>query len=110
MTREDVKKLEDLPNVGPATAADFRLLGISKPEQLIGKDPFQLYEKLCQRTGVQHNPCVIDVFIATTRFMGGEPAKPWWKYTAERKRLLTAGDAERTTTPARSAGAGRRKR
>lgn len=39
-------------------------------------------------TGVRHDPCVIDVFLAATRFMGGEPAKPWWHYTAERKRAL----------------------
>lgn len=94
MTRDQVKKLEDLPNVGPATAADFRLLGITKPEQLVGKDPFKLYEKLCRVTGVRHDPCVIDVFLAATRFMGGGPARPWWHYTAERKRTL-AGRAKR---------------
>jgi hypothetical protein len=33
---------------------------------------------------------VIDVFIAAVRFMAGEPAKPWWKYTPERKRTLAA--------------------
>ncbi len=109
MTREDMKKLEDLPNVGPATAADFRLLGITKPEQLVGKDPFQLYEKLCKRTGVRHDPCVIDVFIAATRFMGGEPATPWWHYTAERKAHL-AERTKREPVKARGAGATRRKR
>ena len=88
MTVDDCAELEDLPNVGPATAADFRLLGITRPRQLKGKDPFRLYEQLCARTGVRHDPCVIDVFIAVTRFVGGEPARPWWHYTAERKRLL----------------------
>jgi len=91
MTRADVTELEDLPNVGPATAADFRLLGITSPNQLAGKDPYKLYEKLCRLTGVRHDPCVIDVFIAATRFMGGEPAKPWWHYTAERKGTLASG-------------------
>ncbi len=38
----------------------------------------------------RHDPCVIDVFIAAVRFMGGEPAKPWWKYTPERKQTLAA--------------------
>jgi hypothetical protein len=33
---------------------------------------------------------VIDVFIAAVRFMAGEPAKAWWKYTPERKRTLAA--------------------
>ena len=91
MTRDEVTELEDLPNVGPATAADFRLLGITKPQQLVGKDPYKLYEKLCRVTGVRHDPCVIDVFLAATRFMGGDPAKPWWHYTAERKRVVAGG-------------------
>lgn len=33
---------------------------------------------------------MIDVFIAAVRFIAGEPAKPWWKYTPERKRTLAA--------------------
>ena len=41
-------------------------------------------------TGDRHDPCVIDVFIAAVRFMAGEPSKPWWKYTPERKRTLAA--------------------
>src|SRR4029079_11323279 len=73
MTADDCAELEDLPNVGPATAADFRLLGITRPGQLKGKDPYRLYERLCELTGVRHDPCVIDVFIAATRFMDGDP-------------------------------------
>jgi Pathogenicity locus len=33
---------------------------------------------------------LLDTFIAAVRFMEGEPKKPWWKYTAERKRELAA--------------------
>ena len=91
MTRADVTELEDLPNVGPAMAADFRRLGITRPKQLTGKDPYKLYEKLYRVTGVRQDPCVIDVFIAATRFMGGDPPKPWWHYTAERKWTLASG-------------------
>jgi len=36
---------------------------------------------MCQTTGVRQDLCVIDVFIAAVRFMAGESAKPWWKYT-----------------------------
>lgn len=96
MTRDDVTELEDLPNVGPATAADFRLLGITRPKQLAGKDPYELYEKLCRLTGIRHDPCAIDVFIATTRFMGGEEAKPWWHYTAERKRRVAGREPSKS--------------
>lgn len=90
--REDVTKLEDLPNVGPAIAEDLRQLGIREPQELQGRDPYQLYETLCDLTRQRHDPCLLDVFISAVRFMDGEKAKPWWKYTAERKRALAAVD------------------
>ena len=86
----DKARLEELPNVGPAVAADLRAIGISRPAQLAGRDPYALYEALNHRTGVRHDPCVLDTFIAAVRFVEGAPAKPWWAYTAERKRTLAA--------------------
>jgi hypothetical protein len=86
--RDRVTELEQIPNVGPATAGDFRLLGIAAPADLRGQDAYALYDRLCALTGVRHDPCVIDVFLAAVRFMEGRPAKPWWAYTAERKREL----------------------
>ena len=85
---QDVATLEDIPNVGPAVAADLRRLGITAPADLLGRDPYALYEDLCGITGQRHDPCLLDTFIAAVRFMAGEPKKPWWKYTAERKREL----------------------
>lgn len=84
--RARVRALTDLPNVGPATAADLRLIGIGTPDDLAGCCPFEMYERLCARTGVRHDPCVIDVFISVTRFIEGSAPQPWWAYTAERKR------------------------
>ncbi len=80
-----VRKLLDLPNVGPAMARDLELIGISMPEELVGKDPFKLYQELCIKTCFRHDPCVLDVFISLTRFMDGDEPKPWWAYTEERK-------------------------
>ena len=88
--RDRFTRLEQLPNVGKATAGDFRLLGIETPQQIIGHDPYELYDRLCAITGQRQDPCVMDVFIATTRFMAGEPKAPWWKYTAERKATSAA--------------------
>ena len=83
--RTRVVRLTDLPNVGPAIAEDLRLLGIDQPDQLAGKNPFEMYRMLCEKTAARHDPCVIDVFMSVTRFMAGEEARPWWKYTEERK-------------------------
>jgi hypothetical protein len=86
--RDRLNKLEDLPNIGKQMAADLRLIGIHAPQQLAGKDPFKLYETLCGKTGIRHDPCVIDVFISIVRFMDGGEALPWWSFTAERKRTF----------------------
>ncbi|WP_410211203.1 helix-hairpin-helix domain-containing protein [Aquirhabdus sp.] len=88
--RNLLTQLTDLPNIGKACAADLQLLGISKPQQLVGVDPYALYELLCLKTGVRHDPCMIDTFISITRFMNGEEAKPWWTYTAERKQSVSS--------------------
>jgi hypothetical protein len=86
--RSQYVELEQLPNVGPAVAADLRLLGVSSPQDLSGRDPYALYEELCAVTKQRPDPCLLDTFIAAVRFMGGEPARPWWVYTDERKRTL----------------------
>ena len=89
--RDAVRNLTDLPNVGPATAADLRLLGIAHPAQWRDRDPAQLYAALCRKTGVRHDPCVIDVFASITAFMDGDGPKPWRSYTALRKGGATPG-------------------
>jgi hypothetical protein len=87
--RDKVKTFTDLPNVGPATAEDLQVLGFKKPEDLVGQDPYKMFEELCRVTGVRHDPCVIDVFLSITRFLEGDEPQAWWFYTAERKALGT---------------------
>jgi hypothetical protein len=88
--RRESTRLDDIPNVGPAVAADLRRLGIMTPAELLGRDPYAMYDDLCRITGQRHDPCLLDTFIAAVRYMAGEPKKPWWKYTVERKRELAA--------------------
>jgi hypothetical protein len=86
--RASVVTLEDLPNVGKAIAADLRAIGVRTPGQLKGRDPYVLYDALNRATGTRHDPCVLDTFIAVVRYVDGGAAKPWWAFTAERKRAL----------------------
>ncbi|WP_057831803.1 helix-hairpin-helix domain-containing protein [Colwellia sp. TT2012] len=88
--RDKIRKLTDLPNIGKAGAADLELLGIEKPDDLMGQNPYEMYERLCIITGNRHDPCVIDVFISVTCFINGDEPKPWWAYTAERKSVQNA--------------------
>ena len=89
-TAAQALELESIPNIGQAVAADLHQLGIHAPADLIDQDPYVLYQQLCAQTGVTHDPCLLDTFIAVTRFMAGEPPLPWWRYTKERKRTLKA--------------------
>lgn len=89
--RTHLQKLTDLPNIGEASAKDLRILGIERPNDLAGLDPYEMYDDLCRKTGLHHDPCVIDVFISITRFINGEDAQPWWHYTAERKAFKSKG-------------------
>jgi hypothetical protein len=84
--RTTVARLDQLPNIGKALAGDLQLIGIERPQELIGKDPLALYWALAEKTGQRQDPCVLDSFMAVVDFIeGGEP-RPSWSFTAERKR------------------------
>lgn len=82
----DARRLQDIPNIGPSIADDLRALGIHEPRQLVGKDPYALYDRMTEISGFAHDPCLCDCFISAVRFMEGAPPHPWWFYTDERKR------------------------
>lgn len=100
--RDDVIKLEDIPNIGTSIANDLRLIGIESPKRLVGQDPYRLYNELCEITHVRHDPCVIDCFISAVRFMEGGPKLPWWHFTPERKRMLEQNTSLNNETVTRS--------
>ena len=85
--RETTRVLTDLPNIGPAIAKDLRRIGIERPQQLAGRDAFELYSRLCEATGRRQDPCLLDTLMSVVDFMNGGEPKVWWAYTPERKRL-----------------------
>lgn len=87
---DDCERFEQLPNVGPALAADLRLMGFKHPAELRGQDALALYRRLCEVSGQRQDPCVLDTFMAITDFMRGAAAAPWWNYTAQRKATFGA--------------------
>jgi Pathogenicity locus len=90
LTAQGCETLEQLPNIGPALAADLRRIGIRTPRELNGRDAFVLYQQLNAATGTRNDPCVLDTFMAAVDFMNGAAAAPWWAYTAQRKALFGA--------------------
>ena len=68
-------------------AGYLEVADITTPQSLIGQNAFDMYNKLCKKTGKKFDPCVIDVFMSVIDFMeGGEP-REWWDFTCERKKL-----------------------
>jgi hypothetical protein len=85
---KEALELKHIPNVGPATIKDLQVLGITQPQQLKGKDGLLLYKKLNKLSGVRHDPCAADMFMAIVDFMNGGKPRPWWDFTEKRKQLL----------------------
>lgn len=83
--RQIARRLQQLPNIGPAMADDLMRLGIINADQLATHDPDQLYDDLCRLDGTTHDPCVLDTFMAAIDAARGLPARPWWDYTPIRK-------------------------
>jgi hypothetical protein len=50
-----------LGSVGLECARDFVQLGMRRPEELKGRDPIELYDRLCKLTSSRQDPCVEDV-------------------------------------------------
>ncbi len=79
------KTLREMANVGPATMGDFKVLGISRVDQLVEREAFELWEDLCTRTKQRHDPCCIDLFMSVISQARGEAPCPWWNFTKARK-------------------------
>ncbi len=78
-----------MANVGPATMSDFKVLGISRVDQLVDREAIELWQDLCTRTKQRHDPCCMDIFMSAISQARGEPPCPWWHFTAARKKLMS---------------------
>ncbi len=88
MHRIQIKQLKEIPNIGSSMTDKLGIIGITAPSELIGQDPYQMYNTLCEVTAKVYDPCVIDVFISAVKYMEGDPPQKWWYYTQERKQTL----------------------
>ncbi len=50
VNRDQIATLTALPNIGKTIAATSALIEIEKPDQLIGRDPYEMYDELCTVT------------------------------------------------------------
>jgi hypothetical protein len=82
------RDLQTLSNVGPAVRRRFEKIGLTRVEQLTGRDPLELFEAMCAAAGRAEDPCLLDTIMSAVDQANGAPAKPWWHYTEERKQML----------------------
>ena len=82
--------LTAIPNVGPAIARKLLRLDIRGVEDLRGRDPDELFERLCAMDGRRHDPCLLDTFTAAVAYADGGSARPWWEFSRERKAAAAA--------------------
>ena len=87
--RHNITKLTDIPNVGKVIARTLQQLHIDKPLDLVGKDPYLLYDELIRIKGHNVDPCVLDTYISAVDFMEGGYPRKWWEFTAGRKEKLS---------------------
>ena len=87
--RRSLTSFQQIINVGPSLEATFQRIGMKSPVELIGADPFQLYQQLCATEQQFYDPCVLDCFLAAVDFMNGNPPRVWWDFTSQRKAQFT---------------------
>lgn len=93
--RRSISRLDEIVNIGPATADLLTRMGYKHPQDLLIVDgdrqqsppqlAIELYRAACRLDRKFYDPCVLDVFAAAVDYMNGSPPLPWWKYTAQRK-------------------------
>lgn len=89
MMTEDVrgtilKEFRRIPGVGPRTAEDLWDLGLRSVGELKGRDPEELYARLCERAGGKVDRCMLYVFRCAVYYATAEVLDPerlkWWNW------------------------------
>ena len=76
--------LQEIPGVGPSISADLRALDIERVADLEGRDPEQLYQRLCVLQGGPVDRCMLYVFRCAVYYATEERHDPdlllWWSW------------------------------
>lgn len=86
-------ELRSLMNVGPAVERDLLALGIRTIAKLAKQEPDALFRKLLRRNGPT-DPCMHDTFVAIIHEARTGEKRPWFTWSAERKRRVAAGELD----------------
>ncbi len=77
-------ELEQIPGVGKSIAQDLRHLGITSIDELKGKDPEQLYRRLCDFKASPVDRCMLYVLRCAVYYASNSDPDPellkWWNW------------------------------
>jgi hypothetical protein len=80
-----LKRLQEIPNVGPAVARRLVELGFDSVGSLRGQDPEELFARTEAIRGAPEDPCLLDTYRAVVAFADTGDARPWHAYSRERR-------------------------
>lgn len=84
MSKRGKSPLEEIPGVGPSIALDLHELGLKEVADLRGRDPEELYERLCALRGGHIDRCVLYVFRCAVYYADHSSHDPellkWWNW------------------------------
>ncbi len=81
-----MSNLMEIPGVGKATAEDLRGIGVEIVEDLVGRNPEDLYEQHNLRVGRIEDRCELYVFRCAVYYANTVPAErdseklKWWNW------------------------------
>ena len=79
-----LKELQSIPGVGKSIANDLWELGLRSVEDLKGKDPEDLYTRLCALKKAHIDKCMLYVFRSAVYFASNKQHDPellkWWNW------------------------------
>jgi hypothetical protein len=79
-----LKDLQIIPGVGKSIARDFLSIGIKKVTDLKGKNPEELYLKICAKQGHLIDRCLLYVCRSSVYFAEHKRPDPeklkWWNW------------------------------
>ena len=79
-----LRRLQEIPNVGPAIARRLAALGFTDLRSLRGQDAGKLFDRACDLAGRREDVCLLDTFRAVVAHADGDPPRPWWELSRER--------------------------
>lgn len=87
---QTIKKLTIIPGVGKSIANDLINIGIKSPDDLMGKDPEQLYNQSNRFAGCVQDKCLLYVFrcavyyAETSKDKQEDKKLKWWNWKDNR--------------------------